>query len=348
MPKKFNYINAFPKLVVILIAGVFWLFSCDHQINESGNEQRGEVDSIAFFTKRIISDSSNAQLFADRARVYLANGNLDPALRDLNRALILQPDEPSLYLMLSDVYLVLGQTDNSLTALKKAIRLRPDQVASYLKLAEVYLLIDDPHAASGAADKAIQLDVNNAESYYIKGISLLQAGDTLDAVLNLKISIRVDTANFMSYMQLASIAVAQGDTMAVYYLKQALIDQPQDERALFFLGMTLQEKRDYYNALEYFKQVVQLYPKNKRAYYHAGYICLAELSQPEYAVEFFGQAVTLDSNYVEAVYNLGRSYEELADYKNARRLYRKSLIILPNYPLAVQGLNRLDDQKLGL
>jgi len=75
---------------------------------------------------------------------------------------------------------------------------------------------------------------------------------------------------------------------------------------------------------------------------------LVELANPEDAKEFFSQAVTLDSTYVEAVYNLGRTYEELQEYKNARKYYKESLRLLPNYPLAVQGMNRLDDQGLGL
>ena len=333
--------------LVIISFVVTGLFSCTNQTSSVGAQEGSTVDSIVYYTQNIVSDSSNAQLFASRARLYLANGNLDPALRDLNRALALQPENPSLYQTLSDVYLVLGQTDNSLGALRKAISLNPDAVPPYLKLAEVYLLLDNPRAAIGAVDQAISLNGDNAESYYIKGISLLKSGDTLNAILNLKISVRVDEANFMSYMQLASIAVSQDDTLSIYYLKQALKDQPQDERALFFLGMTLQEKRDFEQALDYFQQVVELYPLNKRAFYHAGYLCLVELSRPNEAVEYFGQAVALDSNYVEAVYNLGRSYEEISDEQQARKLYKKALIVLPNYPLAVQGMNRLDE-KAGL
>ncbi len=334
------------QLVVIsfLVTG---LFSCTNQTGSVGVQEGGAVDSIAYFTQNIMIDSSKAQLFASRARLYLANGNLDPALRDLNQALALQPENSSLYMTLSDVYLVLGQTDNCLEALRKAIRLNPDAVPSYLKLAEVYLLMDNPRAAIGAADQAISLNRDNAESYYIKGISLLKSGDTINSILNLKISVRVDEANFMSYMQLASIAVSQRDTMSIFYLKKALQDQPQDERALFFLGMTLQENRDYEQALDYFKQVIELYPMNKRALYHAGYLCLVELSRPNDAVEYFGQAVALDSNYVEAVYNLGRSYEEVSNEQLARKLYKKALLVLPNYPLAVQGMNRLDE-KAGL
>jgi len=348
MPDLFRKLMS--TYIPVLAATItLWAMSaCSSHNNNGQSLQNTEADSVAYYTRAIMQDSSNAHNFAERARLFLANGNLDPALRDLNQALLLHPDQPEFYLTLSDVYLVLGQTDNSLAALKKATKLDPNLVPAYLRLAEVYLLIDRPDAAIGAADQAILLDDENAESYYMKGISLLQEGDTNNAILNLQISTRLDEVNFMSYMQMASIAVARGDTMSVWYLKEALKDQPQDERALFFLGMILQEQHHNEEALSYFKQVMEYYPKNKRAFYHAGYLSLVELGNPLDAKTYFSQAVYLDSTYVEAVYNLGRTYEALEEYGYARKYYRQSLKLLPNYPLAVQGMNRLDDQGLGL
>lgn len=340
-----NLLRFWPITLAFL---VIWLSACNNPTQQTEERQEATIDSIALFTKRIMKDSSNASLFASRSKIYLKNGNLDPALRDMNRALTLSPDKPGLYLTLSDIYLVLGQTENSLASLKKAIRLNPELVAPYLKLAEVYLMVNDPKSANSAVDQAIEIDRNNSESFYIKGISLLQAGDTTNARLNLLISTRLDTINFMSYMQLAAVAVAQKDTLSATYLKEALSCQPHDERALFFLGMVEQEQGQYESALENFKQVTEWYPLNKRAFYHAGYLCLVELSDYASAQKYFQEAVDLDSKYVEAVYNLGRTYEAMEDYNNARKYYRTSLELLPNYPLAIQGLNRLDDNGLGL
>jgi tetratricopeptide (TPR) repeat protein len=325
------------------------LFSgCDTTIRQNEPTEKNGTDSIALLTRQIMEDSSHADLFADRARAYLKNGNIDPALRDLNQAITLQPENPSFYLILSDIYLVLGKTDNSLTSLKKAIKLDPEEVSPYLKLAEVYLILNNPEGANSAADQAIRIDRNHAESFYIKGISLLQAGDTANSILNLQISVRLDSVNFMSFMQLAAISIARGDTLSVQYLKQALRLRPQDERALFFLGMMYQEQGKFKEALENFRLVTQYYPKNKRAFYYAGYICLVELTDFQAALQEFQHAVDLDSTYVEAVYNLGRTHEALEEYQSARKCYRQSLELLPNYPLAVQGLNRLDDNGQGL
>ncbi|MFA5417802.1 MAG: tetratricopeptide repeat protein [Bacteroidales bacterium] len=335
-------------LPVALVLVMVWLSGCETKNDQSEGQKDTTVDSVGMLTRAIMEDSTQANLFLSRARVYLKNGNIDPALRDLNQAIQLQPNNPYSYQMLSDIYLILDQTDNSIASLKKAIKLNPDLVASYLKLAEVYLITGNPNAANQAADEAIRIDRNHAESYYIKGISLLESGDTANSILNLQISVRLDTINFMSYMQLAAISIAQADTLTAYYLTQALKIQPKEERALFFLAMTYQEQRKFQDAIDKFKLVTEYYPNNKRAFYHLGYIYLAELSDYGSAKIEFQKAIELDPNYVEAVYNLGRTFEALKEYKTARSYYKQSLELLPNYPLAVQGMNRLDDNGLGL
>lgn len=335
-------------LISIVFGWFILLLGCTPSSESRQTAAISGADSISLLTEEISQDSINAQRFILRAKLYLRNGNIDPALRDLNHALILEPQNPNLYLLLSDVYLILGQTENSLTSLRRAVSLNPDRVDSYLKTAEVYMLIGNAKAANEAVDRAISIDRDNAESHYLKGIALLMEGDTARAKVSLQISTKLRESNFMSYIQLASIAVAQNDTLAEYYLQQALLDQPQDERALFFMAMINQEKGDFDEAIRYFDQVIELYSLNKRAYYHAGYICLAEIADYSKAEGYFKSAIELDSTYVEAVYNLGRTYEALSDFKKARELYKTSLQLLPNYPLAVQGMNRLDDQGLGL
>ena len=63
----------------------------------------------------------------------------------------------------------------------------------------------------------------------------------------------------------------------------------------------------------------------------------------ESAAQAFRQVIDLNPANVRAVYNLGRAYEAMGRYEEARLQYRRSLKLLTNYPLAVQGLNRLDE-----
>ncbi len=96
-------------------------------------------------------------------------------------------------------------------------------------------------------------------------------------------------------------------------------------------------------ALDSYQQLTLLYPNHINGHYNSGYIYLVELEDFPSAVQAFEEAITINSAFVQAVYNLGRTYEAMGLYDKARSQYRASLQLLPNYPLAIQALNRLDE-----
>jgi len=332
------------KLIFIVIL-ITTVSACNNSPNQQKKSGMGEnAVSLILLNELISQDSLNPKHLAERAGLLLKLGKVDQALRDLQEALELTPNDPKLYIILSDIYFVLGQTDNSIASLKKSIRLNPDDETPYLKLSETYLLLNNPSVAIQYADEAINIDRKNAESYYIKAMALLENKDTSEAILNLGISSNLDINNYMTYMQLGVIYTRMNDTLSKTNFEKALELKPNDERALYYLGMYYQEHYDFENALEIFTTISNYYPDNKRAYYNMGYIYLVEIDDYKNAKIMFQEAILLNPRYVEAVYNLGRTLEAMDDFNGARVQYKKSLELLPNYPLAVEGMNRLDDR----
>jgi len=78
-----------------------------------------------------------------------------------------------------------------------------------------------------------------------------------------------------------------------------------------------------------------------QAYYNSGYVYVTSIKDYEKAVESFSYAIKSDSSAYKAYYNRGFSYELMGKFKMAELDYRKALEILPNYDLAVQGLNEV-------
>ncbi len=330
------------SLVLILLI-VTVIFGCDTTNKKRRVANESNTDSISIITNLLLDDSLNSGLFADRANLYFQRGKIDPALRDLQMALKLSPDNPKLYLLLSDIYMVLRQTDNSIASLKKSIRLNPDTEIPYLKLSEIYLILNEPVTAIRYSDEAIRINRQNPESYYVKAMGQLENNDTSSAITNLGISANLSQDNYMANMQLGAIYTAKHDISSITYFDLALIAKPDDERALYYIGMYYQEHNEFEKAIEKFGRITDLYPENKRAYYNIGYIYLVEMENFEDAKIMFQEAILISPGFVEAVYNLGRTMEAMGDYNGAREQYKKSLEILPNYPLAVQGMNRIDD-----
>lgn len=334
------------KIIPVIILAIVTIVGCDNIPTEKTTQQSINVDSVAILTNLIAQDSLNDELFTNRATHYLLRGNIDPALRDIQSALKINPTNPELFILLSDVYLVLGQTENSIASLKKAIKLNPTSEIPFLKLSEIYLLLEDQKTAINYANEAISLNRENPESYYLKAICLLENRDTNQAITNFRISANYDPNNYMTFMQLGAIYTSLNDSSSKENFEKALEIKPNDERAMYYLGMYYQELNQFDKAIEMYAKVTQLYPGNKRAFYNMGYLYLVEFEDFANAKQMFEAAVLLSPTFVEAVYNLGRSLEALGDYTGAREQYWKSMELLPNYPLAVQSLNRLDDIQL--
>ncbi len=67
---------------------------------------------------------------------------------------------------------------------------------------------------------------------------------------------------------------------------RVLDQQPQNEEALYYMGLLASAERDYASALAYFKEAIKLYPMNPAALFNAGQM-LVRLRDPEQARVYF-------------------------------------------------------------
>lgn len=331
-----------------LLAGIILLLitSCESKIKDTNTPKSdgvSAIDSVEYLTDLIRADSTDYTLFRRRARNYLDLGQIDPAFRDISLAIDLKPDDSQLFIMLGDVYFLIGKVENCIDAFKKASRLDPDSDRPFLKLAEIYLIIQKYKLALQYTDFAISKNLNSADAYFLKGITYLEMQDTASSLINLKIAGNLDSLNYPAFMQTASILSALNDTSALDYYNAALKVVPNDERALFLIAVTRQDMEEYGLALDLYKEIIEMYPTNKFALYNSGYIQMVIIQDYEKAIRLFQDAIAIDPSYVDAVFNLGRCYEAIGKFDEARAQYKQAMVLEPNYPLAIEGLNRLDD-----
>ena len=119
--------------------------SCEQQQKNASTEKEERyitsADSIDIMTDLITKDSNDYKLFLKRAYLNLETGKVDPAFRDVNMALEMEPNAPENFLLLSDLYFVLGNIESAVSALRRAAELDPNDERAYIKLAETYLII---------------------------------------------------------------------------------------------------------------------------------------------------------------------------------------------------------------
>ena len=90
------------RIYILVFLLAFSLARCGRR---NGNAQKENntattVDSLEIVTDMIRSDSSNYLLYLQRAHLNVEQGKIDPAFRDVNAALKLNPQAPDTYLLL--------------------------------------------------------------------------------------------------------------------------------------------------------------------------------------------------------------------------------------------------------
>jgi tetratricopeptide (TPR) repeat protein len=130
----------------------------------------------------------------------------------------------------------------------------------------------------------------------------------------------------------------------VEYLNSAIKIRPNTIQPYYQLALFFQENEQIQKAITTYQAIIGIEPDFVFAYYNLGYINLVYLRDFDKAIEYFTKVVEIDPGYAEAWYNRGWSYELAGNAGLARKDYEKTLEIKTNFQLAVDGLNRLDNQ----
>ena len=327
--------------LIALVIGLF--FACSNKKREQ--QYASMPDELVKIYKEIEKNPRNANLYLDLSKYYTAVGQLDSALNNALISIRLDPNNSEMYIVVSDIYLLMQYFDNAEEMLEKAIALDNKNNEAYLKLAELYCLRENHKQTEEVLIKAIQLQTHNPKAYYILGKNNQKKGDTLSAIRSYLVAAEQDPDYFDAYLELGILYHQKHNRLAIDYYNNALNVEPNNVQVLYNLAMFYQETEDYDRALEKYRMILQIEPNHRNALHNMGWVYLVGQDKFEEAVVFFTKAIEQDTTYVEAIYNRGYCFEQLKRYDNARQDYMYSLQLVNNFPLAIDGLNRLDRLK---
>lgn len=326
----------------IICLFAFFLFSCtgdNHQSKEAGVSKipRG-LDSL---NNQIINDPNNANLYNLRAKYFFRNKDMGAASKDILKAITIDSTQSDFYLTLSDIFFAAGQSSKSKRSLEKALLIEPNNKEALTRMAELYLYVKDNKKSIEYLDKVLKVDINYSKAYFIKGMNFKEMGDTTKAISSFQTTIEQDPAYYNAYIQLGLLYEAKHNPLAIDYYNNALRIDPKSEEAMYNKGMFYQENNQLNKAIETYTKMLKVNPKNKFANYNLGYIHYEYLKVFKEAAQHFDRAIKCDSNYVEAIYMRGLSFEAMGDIQSAARDYNRALVLAPAYELPMLGLQRI-------
>jgi tetratricopeptide (TPR) repeat protein len=220
----------------------------------------------------------------ERGKLYYNLGRHGPALRDFDRALLLQPDDQiiiqmrkktlkvaqetfeiaiahdpddfRLYLEHADVMQQAKQYDLALADLDRAVALAPTESDTWNNRGGIRYLLGDFAGTYSDLTKCIELAPNVARTYGNRAMCLVQLGRTQDALSDLDCAIQLDTDTPDYYYFRGSLLRQRGHfAPALQDLNQAIEINPARgdfywERGLTFqaAGDTMRANSDFANA----------------------------------------------------------------------------------------------------
>ena len=329
----------------MILIFLFTVSACLRKLtNEKENlpsQTTDEVDYLKNLDLLIQESPHDASLYSQRAAYYLDNDFLLSALHDTQKALEIDSTNTDYWLLLGDVYFKMGKFSESRSIIEKVVNQYPENMVAKLKYAEFQLYLADYPKVFNLVNEVLRQSPYNAKAYFLKGMAYLELKDTTLALSSFQTAVDIDPDYFHAHMQIGLINSAKLQPLCVEHFKQAMRLNPLKPESYYALGYYYQNVGRINEAIDTYKALLYNIPGNPAALFNLGYIYLLYKKEYPLAIQYFSEAVAVDSKYTEAYYNRGYAYELSGNKQAAIRDYQNALALNSNFDLALKGLKRL-------
>lgn len=216
--------------------------------------------------------------------------NTPEALAKLNDAIAKDPKNAELLHQRAQYFLEQQQINDGITDMIAALNIDSSKSVYYMTISDLYFLGNKTGKSKLALERAISLDAKN-----------------VDAMLKL--------AELYLY-------VAKHDK-SMEYINMALKVDMYNSKGYFMKGMNYKELKDTAKAISSMQTAVEQDQQYYQAFMQLGLLCAAQKNS--LAVQYYKNAIRLNPKSTEAIYGLGKYYQDIEDYANALTCYKSIL-----------------------
>lgn len=228
--------------------------------------------------------------------------------------------------------------------LKKAVAKYPDSLVLVQELVQHYRNEGQYDSAINLTTRELKRDPENAHFWNIKATLYYENGDTSKAIQALEEAINIYP--LPEYVVALGTVYAQSKNKNALHIANDLLENGPEKNyddAFFIKGL-------YYNYMDQPQRALPVLDSCLRLDYTYMYayrekaIALYHLKKYNEALNVLKRAVTLQNNFDEGYYWMGRSYEMLHKKDSAIESYQNALLYDRNYIEAQQALDRLNKE----
>ncbi|GAB7079750.1 tetratricopeptide repeat protein [Megalodesulfovibrio paquesii] len=157
-------------------------------------------------------DLERAQdLYFDRGSMWLEKDDLDKAISDFTKAILLDGRDADAYLHRAIALKIKGDLDKAILDYTKSIELHPDATA-YSNRGNAWLKKGDLTKAKADYDKAESMDPGYPHTYFNRAQLFLQQGNLQGAMADINKALNIDKEDAQAYATRGAIYARMGNT----------------------------------------------------------------------------------------------------------------------------------------
>ncbi len=254
--------------------------------------------------------------YINRGNALLAAGLADQAERDYATAIEQDPSGPVAYLAYMNrgiLYRQEDQLDRALADLERAVILRPGHALSLLNRGIVFLDGGAYDRAVADFSEAIRLDPSLAPAFLNRGMAERMQGRLDDAVRDLQQVLRLDPSSVGAHVELGiTFKMAGQFETAIEQYSAALAIDPGSVEALNNRGVVYKYLGQLDQAIADFSYALSLQPSYALAYCNRG-IVFGMMGKDSQAIEDYSAAIRVDPDLVKAYLDRAELYRKRGD-----------------------------------
>lgn len=308
--------------------------------------QAGHLEEAKQLYLQILAiDVKHAKSLYGLGLIAQQTGNSEAAVRMLQRAVAINPQEPAYHSSLAAILREQRKLDEALAEYRNVLTLKPDDEEAHFLLGNILLdqgmslkkrlKLDE---AKTHFERALVLEPKNADTQNNLGLVYLHLGESKKAQTHFEQALRLNPDFSEAHNNLGLILQKQGKRDAAkLQLERALAINPRFVEAHNNLGTTLREQGNLDEAWNSYARALALKPDYAAAHTNLG-IVLQQLGRLEEAVAAHEGAIALTPDFAEAHNNLGVALRELGRLDESVIAHEKALTLQPGFPEAYNNL----------
>ncbi len=297
--------------------------------------ERGDLDvALRALDRAIALDPRRARALANRGGVWLQKGDPGRALADLDRALAIDPKDALARLNRGALRMNAGDSAGALADLDRAIELDPREGKALRNRAGILINLGQLPRALRDLDAAVALAPDDVELRIFRGVTRSDLHDDPGARSDFEHALVVDPRNVIALVNRAQLERDSGDPdAALRDLNRAIELAPATEAAFYTRALLAGNRGDQDAAIADYDRCLELAPRMARTYSARG-SARSSKGDKAGALADYDRAIELDPRYGPAYRNRASLRREAGDATAAIADYQRAAELSPENALA--------------